>query len=276
MLLGVMVSLLELDIGNTRIKWRCSSSGGRVRGFLVWADFESVEDCLRLLLVDVEGAGCAQIEEVRVANVSGAATADCLRELTLQRWGVDPVFAVVTESAAGVSNGYDAIERLGVDRWLAVLAGAKNDEVQRAGACVVLDCGSAITADVLVANRFEGGYIVPGLRLMREALFGNTAQVKVVANSSLPASGLSLGVNTDEAVRLGLPMMVIGLVRELLERMRLEYSLSSIGLMLTGGDVSVIQSALQGLEVDGVTVEVMHKEELVLDGLAYAQCDVLC
>ncbi|MDP1069535.1 type III pantothenate kinase, partial [Klebsiella pneumoniae] len=66
--------------------------------------------------------------------------------------------------------------RMGVDRWLAMLAAW-----QRVGqSCWVVDCGSAITLDLLDAEgRHQGGYILPGLRLMQQSLLGNTAEVRV-------------------------------------------------------------------------------------------------
>ena len=44
--------------------------------------------------------------------------------------------------------------------------------------CYVVDCGTAVTIDALAADgRHLGGVIIPGMRLMREALYRETRQI---------------------------------------------------------------------------------------------------
>jgi type III pantothenate kinase len=91
------------------------------------------------------------------------------------QFGIAPQFARSTFTAANVSSAYDVPERLGVDRWLAMLA-AYNSLSE---AVVVIDLGSAMTADgISKAGHHVGGYIAPGLRMMAQSLLARTDLVR--------------------------------------------------------------------------------------------------
>ena len=252
--------VLELDLGNTRLKWRCLSNGDvPVVGFLVRADYPSLAACLAALLLELSRDGWKEsIALVRVASVASPAVGD---EIVL--WGqreldVDVRLARVSRYASGVTNGYQDYRRLGVDRWLALLAA---HQLAPEGFCVV-DCGSAVTLDLVVAGEHQGGYIVPGLRLMNEALFSSTDGVKVDTEVAVGAGSVVLGRNTADAVNLGLPMMVASLVEETLARFEREHALS-LRLVLTGGDAPAVAGLISG--------SLLCRPDLVLDGLALAE-----
>ncbi len=73
-------------------------------------------------------------------------------------FGVVVSCAVPAREMAGVRNGYQDFERLGLDRWLAMLGGFK----LASGACLVLDFGTAATADFIAADgQHLGGFDLP-------------------------------------------------------------------------------------------------------------------
>jgi len=258
-------SVLEIDVGNTRLKWRVSVDGCVCqRGALVQADFASAD----LLLAELSRALMGvDLTEVRVACVAAAQVSVAIDGWVRQHFSLVPHFATVSRRCAGVEVGYDEPERLGVDRWLAVLAASR---ICPAGALVV-DCGSAVTVDVLLPGRHAGGYIVPGLQLMVAALFQDTHAVKVTFESiARPFPGRV----TADAVNAGLPLMVAGFVNEVSRRLvRGEFDRGArdrvfMGdILLTGGDAAVVAPLLDG------SVQVL--EELVLDGLKWSDWQVL-
>src|SRR5574343_167733 len=165
-----------LDSGNTRIKWGVhDGSVWLAQGAVAHADVASLRELL---------ACWPQPERVMLANVAGP---DAVRRIgeSLAAWR--PVITEVrsTQSAAGVVNRYRFPERLGVDRWCALL-GARS---QHAGVALVVMAGTATTLDTLNAEgHFLGGNILPGIGLMQRSLAQGTAALTVAAGhyESLP------------------------------------------------------------------------------------------
>lgn len=237
-----MYGQLEIDIGNTRLKWRLHSAAGLYQGVLDNSDIGLLPGVLSQYPMPL-----------RVA-VSCVAKADLLAavEDMASVWGASLLLAVTRKKQCGVTCGYLEPRQMGVDRWLAVIA-AYNMVRQ---ACVVVDAGSAITIDLVDdAGLHLGGYIVPGFYKMRQCLYQQTSRVKVAELVSPSPAALNAGVNTAEAVSHGLYGMVEGLLR----RARQQLAVVQPPVIITGGDAAVIRQ----LGVSGVI-----KEDLVLDGLA--------
>ncbi|MBD5772613.1 type III pantothenate kinase [Marinomonas colpomeniae] len=138
----------------------------------------------------------------------------------------------------GVKNAYKEPQRLGIDRWLSVVAAHHLIE----GDVVVVDAGTAIKVDVVNVNgQHLGGYIVPGLTMMEAALISNTARIRYEENEV--GVGVGLPDSTARAVTEGCYEMVLGF----LERIHLQYQ--EYKWVATGGDA---QSLLDRL---GIPVE---------------------
>lgn len=243
--------ILELDCGNTRVKWRVRNDKLIImRGaFLTQDGFNSVTSSE---LAD------ANIERVLIGSVLSDDYARKLASWSIGYLGVNPEFAVSEPRANGVVNGYQQPEKLGVDRWLAILAA----KAKTPYACVIVDCGSAITVD-LVTSQGEhlGGYIAPGLRLMRDALGMKTAAIKL-GQIGYPENDFP-GRNTVLAIKSAELAMITGLVDHAKAVLR-NYEMNVAGLLVTGGDGKWLVSMLK----DGV-----YEEDLVLDGLHLALAD---
>lgn len=207
--------ILEMDIGNTFIKWRLRQGGGTT-------------DVQRCLVVEVESlteqlARLDDIEAVHLASVAGEGVSRQVGELARRCWGLVPVNAVSQSRNNGLINSYAEPLRLGVDRWLAMLALWQSEH----SAFCVVDCGSAITVDFVdSAGQHEGGYILPGLKLMRESLLGNTARVGVDPGSA--ELDMLPGRHTSAAVHNGLNYLFHVLGASLMTREQRVY--------VTGGD----------------------------------------
>ena len=184
--------ILDLDIGNTLSKWRlkdADSSEIRSRG-AVWTREEWKP-----------GADIPDLDVVETVRISSVARRSVLAQTeSLLKDRVRSVHVARScREALGVTNGYHEPGRLGVDRWMGVLAG-----YQLAGASCTVDCGSAITVDfVLPGGRHLGGYILPGLRLMKESLKLGTRNVAIDPDSEADEL-LAPGRRTVEAVNHGI------------------------------------------------------------------------
>lgn len=236
--------IVDIDIGNTRTKWRLSSGGAAIEYGVL--DTQR-KDWAELLLLQ-----SYQPERVRVSNVAGSAVAERVRQVVAKTFELEVEFAVATNTVGQVVSGYDQPERLGVDRWLALLAGWE----LFGSRCVVVDAGSALTFDFLDEQaRHLGGYIIPGRQMMLNSLLGGTSGVRAGASQ---AEGLHYGENTDAAVHNGCLAMTIALI----EKMIRAEGLGMINLVLTGGDADSLLMHLPS--------SVVHIPDLVLDGLALA------
>ena len=97
-----------------------------------------------------------------------------------------------------IATDVDEPEKVGVDRLLAALAAYR----LTGSACVVVDCGTAVTVDAVDAGgTFLGGAIFPGRDMMARALAEGAAQLPKVAIG--PAESV-IGRNTEEAIRAGI------------------------------------------------------------------------
>ncbi|GAA0575661.1 type III pantothenate kinase [Halomonas salifodinae] len=224
--------ILDLDIGNTLSKWRLKdtlSSEIRSRGALwtreEWRPGSDIPD------LDV-------VQSVRISSVARKAVLEETVAL-LRRRVVSVYVARSTAEALGVTNGYEEPGRLGVDRWLGTLAG-----YQLAGGCCAVDCGSAITVDfVLPGGRHLGGYILPGLRLMKESLKLGTRNVAIDPDSEADEL-LAPGKNTVEAVNHGIYMAAVSAVNRLYAEV-CDREGVALPLLLTGGDARVVSRGLR-------------------------------
>lgn len=233
--------ILQFDMGNTRTKWRLQSGGGTiVRGELeASAGFSSLSSRLSAFAVD----------EVWVVSVVAPSRNDALSVWAQKSFGVLPRFAYSSAEFGAVKNGYSVPQRLGADRWLAIVAAFK----YACGACIVVDCGSAITVDLLEADGVHlGGYIAPGLLQMQRSLALHTYAVDIAGS----LSGASPGRDTKSAVLAGQSAMVMGLIHQ--ARAELVKVGASPELILTGGDSRWLTQVFPGAR---------FIPDLVFDGL---------
>jgi len=240
--------LLCIDCGNTRLKWGMygnlpgSNSSGRqwlAQGALVLAEVGRLPEEIQALPRPTRIIAC---------NVAGATT----------RAGIDACAAVIgsplvwNESHAeqcGVHNGYEDPAQLGADRW-AALIGAHH---AHAGACLVVNAGTATTADVLdAAGIFQGGIILPGVDLMRTALAHNTARLPLAAGDFQP-----LPRNTRSAIASGCLQATAGAVGRMFAPLAAQ---EDAICLLSGGAADSFAALLD--------IPLRRIDNLVLEGLA--------
>lgn len=246
---------LELDAGNTRLKWRISKRMAldtfdtiRTGALLITA---GEQECFDLLAKQVIPKSGESITRVLVANVRGE---DFGRQL--QRWSrraldVEPEFAEASSSCRGVTNGYMTPGRLGIDRWLAVIAAFHAAK----GACCVVDCGTAITVDLVDGRGMhEGGFILPGIQMQCAALQQKSA---LLIGDGFSNPSRALGHTTGAAISNGILAAICGMLDSV--GVSEKSDCNAMKVVLTGGDASLILP-LVGLKA-------MLETHLVLNGL---------
>jgi type III pantothenate kinase len=155
---------LLLDIGNTRVKWAALDGG-----------VLSPTQALALAVLtdawpprDLFSHG---VDEVVLASVASA-TVTALIEARVAVHGLRLRRIPAPASTPRLSLAYAEPQRLGVDRWLTMLAAG--DE-----ATMVVSCGSALTLDLVDADGLHrGGLIAPSPERMREALLSHVPHLQ--------------------------------------------------------------------------------------------------
>ncbi|MGR3888455.1 pantothenate kinase [Pseudomonas sp. 1152_12] len=227
--------ILELDCGNSFIKWRVLDpqvAGTSVEG-VVDSDLALIES-----LIAVPGL---LLTRCRLVSVRASEETAKLVAALQEAFGVTVSCATSAREMAGVRNGYEEFERLGLDRWLAMLGGFK----LASGACLVLDFGTAATADFIAADgKHLGGFICPGMPLMRSQLRTHTRKIRYDdAAAEQAMARLSPGRTTVEAVERGCTLMLRGFVLTQLELAR-GYWGDDFTVFLTGGDADLVADAV--------------------------------
>ncbi len=240
------MKVLLVDVGNTRLKWACSIDDKIIeRNLFAWQT-ETLEEPL-----DSQWNNLDQPEAVLVSNVAGDLVRKNITNWCQKNWKVKPVFAVVEDVCCGVKNSYSETTRLGVDRWLAMIA-AWN--LCKKNVCVI-DCGSAVTIDVVSKNgQHEGGMISPGLALSGRALTDHTHALTADQRKSFPL----LANNTEDAINSGCYHQLIGSIHHVLTKIGEQFD-SDMEYIITGGDAELVMAALD--------IKMSHEPDLVLNGL---------
>lgn len=247
--------ILEIDYGNTRLKWRLLDS------LLLECIARGAVEGSKELMLTLHKIEDLELKFCRVCSVRADAENVKLTALISNAYGVKVDYARSAKALAGVTNGYNNATQLGVDRWLAVVAAY----VRTQAACMVIDCGTAITVDYIRADGVHiGGSIAPGLKLMSSALNCNTQLVSDVSNV-VGAERVVIGRDSQVAVGVGIRSMLTGFVREQLRTAEAELG-SLFAVVSTGGDSGLIRSVDKRIVLD---------EDLVFSGLAIA-CPYVC
>lgn len=247
--------ILEIDAGNTRIKWRFITPGDSPEqlssgNLLAVSDAGALMDGLAGRL---GGGDMEHVSRVRVSSVRGSEFGQRLAALLRGSWRLEPEFATVEKQRCGVTNAYDNVASMGVDRWLAMLAAYD----RAGGACCILDCGSAMTFDWLDSSgRHRGGYIVPGIELMLESLVRKSPALTVSPAAGVPEPGNS----TASAIGNGLLAMALGFAEHC--HQATAGGNERLHWFLTGGDAGKLSPHLSWPHTIA--------GDLVLDGLALA------
>jgi type III pantothenate kinase len=222
---------LLLDLGNTRMKWALmlQPDGWLAQGVLDWHDgfADQLASAWSGLPAPERIVAASVVDEAREAQVANVVSRLFARE---------PAWLRTPASACGVRNAYAEPGRLGVDRFLALVAAYADGYAP----CVVASAGTALTLDALAADgRHLGGLIAPGPLLMQRSLIAATARVR----PQKPGEIRDLADNTADAVTSGCWQAAAALIDRFVGR-----TVATLGgaptLILGGGDAAALQPLL--------------------------------
>jgi type III pantothenate kinase len=196
--------------------------------------------------------GYEKPDGVYISSVLKTERRSAIQDWVESKWGIKPFWAETRATELGVKNAYREPTRLGVDRWLALLAAHSLSQ----SPLLIVDCGSATTLDGMDATgNHLGGVILPGLRLFPHCLMQHT---------DIPAFNESgtidyFATDTSAGIHSGAILATVSSVERMLGMIEKNSALPPV-CMLTGGDAETIGRHL--------SVEYREVPNLVLQGLA--------
>ena len=235
--------ILLVDIGNSRTKYATMTGSDLQPGKAI--DNSETFDALFEKVTKPNA--------VYVSCVGSDALYESLVIWVEQQWGCQTIRLTTQLHCGKVVNGYRQPDRLGVDRWAALVGAYQLVE----GAVLVIDCGTACTADLIDQDgRHLGGALMPGVRLLQRSLQTGTAAIK---SEAIADAGLGWGQDTASCIALGIESGLLGFI----EKMKLQAERSvgqSVAVLLTGGDAPTLRERLE--------FDARYEKELVFYGMA--------
>ena len=232
--------VLLVDAGSTRVKWLLRAGQESARDSLVHCQemssaVERLPDASRLVVASVLGKDLDR---------------EFFRALA-DRYGRKPEFVKATRSCCGVTSAYTDPGQLGIDRLLGMVAGWNRVE----GACLVVDCGTAVTLDMVDQDgQHLGGQVIPGVMLMVDSLVAGT---RLAVKPAVPER--VWGYDTSACVSSGVFRSIAALVDRMAEEIP-GAERADARVLMTGGDAPAVASL--------VRAPLRIFPDLVLEGLA--------
>jgi len=215
---------LLIDVGNSSIKWATYLAS-------------ELSDMSQLLHTDENvfkniNQQWLSLEQPSAVYISCVAEDEVLTrivELCNKLWDIAPQVIQSKKQQLGLINAYKAPLELGSDRWCAMLGAWC---LSRKG-FVVINAGSALTIDIVnQSGEHIGGYILPGINMMKKSLGQQTA--KIAAPANIEASiAISLGKSTNECINAAVHLSTINFISQVIEQHKEPYSTECY---LSGGD----------------------------------------
>jgi len=239
-----MIRLL-VDIGNTRLKWT-RSRDDTLAPIAAHALDDALDDALA-------SAWLGEVDDVWIASVASPARTASVVAAARRAWPQAPIEVPATPAqACGVFNAYEEPARLGIDRFLALIAARARGE----GPALVASLGTALAIDGLArAGLHLGGLIAPSPDLMRNAVLGATART---ASRGTPEIA-DFGRSTQACLTSGSWLAAAALVERAAARLAAKVA-EPVRVLIAGGGAPAL-SPLLGIEHELAPA-------LVLEGLA--------
>lgn len=164
-----------------------------------------------------------------------------------------------TQIKAGITNNYQSLPTLGLDRWAKVIAAKclfANTN------CLLIDAGTCITYDVLTAEKvYSGGSISLGIQMRFKALNHYTGRLPLITGYKLNDE-IPEGNNTENAIING---VLQGVVNEVEGFIASENNKNAaLKIIITGGDADFLNKQLKN---SIFAPQIIHEPYLVLKGL---------
>lgn len=221
--------LLAVDIGNTGTDLGVFRGDTLLARWSLSSDRSRTVDEYGVLIRSLFAARELEVGEVKAMAVASVVPPleSVLQEVAHRYLSVEPLFV-----APGIRTGMPVLVdnplEVGADRIVNGVAAFQRFH----RAVIVADFGTATTFDAVSGKgEYLGGAIAPGLKISAQALYEATAKLPRI---DLKRPERAIGKNTVASMQSGILFGYLGMVREILDRMRTEMG-GSPAVIATGG-----------------------------------------
>ena len=245
--------LLVIDVGNTNTVLGVYDGEVLVDHWRIWTEKGKTADEWGILFRDLFIFDHLNMEDFEGLIISSVVPPvfDMLQGMAGKYFHVKPLI-VGPDIDTGMVNAYENPAEVGADRIVNAVAAYHRHK----RSLIVVDFGTATTFDYVTARgEYVGGAIAPGIGISAEALFQRTSKlprVEIVKPKQV------IGKNTVHSMQSGIFFGYVGLVDEIVRRMKKEVR-SNPKVIATGGLASLIAK-------ESETIEEVN-EFLTLEGL---------
>jgi len=246
--------LLAIDVGNTNLVFGVFEGSSLIASFRTATHHEFTEDEYGLIfdnLLKSKGINSKGFEGGIISSVVPPLTT-VLEKMCDKYLAFKPIL-VGPGIKSGINIKYENPREVGADR----IANAVAAYHKYGGPAIIVDFGTATTFDAITADfDYLGGAIAPGISISSEALFKSAARLYRV---EIARPEHIIGKNTTESIKSGIYYGYVGLVENIVEKMKEEMGGGRIFTVATGGLAPLICSGAKNIDA----VDLM----LTLDGL---------
>lgn len=236
------MKILAIDIGNTTIQFAQVDARGVTSVTAV--DVNQKTQLFKAELMRVTKKLVNQKNKINKAVVCSVVPhLSLLVKRTIAKHVNIPVYIIGEDVRVPLTVNYKPKSSVGQDR----LVGAYAAKKKYGAPVIIIDLGTAITFDVI--NRkgeYDGGIIVPGIRLSAESLYNKTAMLPNINTNKGPQA--LIGKTTKESILSGLFNGYGALCEGLIVKLR-KGALKNAKVIITGGHTLLIKKHIKKQQI---------------------------
>lgn len=255
--------LLVIDVGNTNVVLGVYRGKELVDFWRIGTDKEKTSDEYSVLidqLFSYKGLDKRKVKDVIISSV----VPDIMHSLentVIKLFGINPL-VVGPGVKTGMNVKYDNPRQVGADRIVNAVAAYEKYN----GPLIVIDFGTATTFCAISSKgEYLGGTIAPGIKISSEALFQRASKLPRV---ELIKPGKTICKNTVNSMQSGIIYGYVGLVEQIVKKMRREFKSNGVKVIATGGLATLIDSETECIDkidkfltLDGLQIIFQRNEE---------------
>lgn len=278
---GNDMTILAIDVGNTRAKlgiWRGANPSGHAADFLTAVPLASDVNLPHVVKSWLTRIDCHHVDQVVIAGSNPQPVDELIDSWVSRQF---PVSVIRSHEQVCLKMGVQNPDTVGIDRLLTAVAVRAGQKIFTP--VIVVDAGTATTVNLTTADgTFQGGAILPGMRMSARALHDYTAVLPLIdadalvgaeggdatitgSAEQLPSVQLQMpGTDTTAAIQNGIFWGHLGSIKELIAQLINQLQASNVDT----SDPTIAVTGGGGRQLARLIPNATYEDSLALTGLS--------